>query len=151
MGGGDQLKKFVVKVQWNTMELVSLEEWKEDRNNTISLNANTDWERWCFCDLPTRARVLCWTSKWASCCRKKCAYWCPTRASISWSGDPETCFSFFMMSGLSAFIKTEISGLKVQKATRDDIISLLPSSPVPSKNNSTIFLFLAIWLKSPGG
>lgn len=150
MGRGDQLKPFVVKVQWNTIELVSLEEWREDRSNTISLNANTDWERWCFCDPKTRARVLCWISNWTSWCRKQCAYWCP-RALISWSGDPETCFSFFIMSGLSAFIKTEISGLKVQKATRGDIISLLPPSLVPSKTNPTIFLFLAIWLKSPGG
>lgn len=41
MGRGDQLKPFVVKIQRDTMELVSLEEWREDRNNTISLNADT--------------------------------------------------------------------------------------------------------------
>lgn len=110
------------------------------RQEQYYLSKCKHWERWCFYNLPTRAGALCWISNWASWCRKQCACWCP-RASISWSGDPEKCFSFLIMSGLSAFIKTEISGLKVQKATRGDIISLLPPSPVSSKNNPTILFF----------
>lgn len=41
MGRGDWLKQIVVKVQWNATELVILEKSREDRNSTISLNANT--------------------------------------------------------------------------------------------------------------
>lgn len=131
----------MLKVQWSTVELVSLEEAREARDNIISLNANTVRERRCFCDQASKnKRALCWVSDWACWCRKYCAHWCP-RASISWSGDPETSFSFPLMSGLSAFIKPEISGLKVQKATRGEIIPLLPRFLVPSKNNPTIFLF----------
>jgi len=55
------------------------------------------------------------------------------------------------MSGLSALIKPEILGLRVQKATGGEIIPLLPPFLVLSKNNPTIFLFLPILLKSPGG
>lgn len=46
------------------------------------------------------------------------------------------------MSGLSALIKPEILGLRVQKATGGEVIPLLPPFLVLSKNNPTIFLFL---------